>query len=170
MVAIIYSILWILAAMAFADRDWKPYYPTLLFAALSNALYEILCYQHQLWQMEPNGLPAATIPILLLILIGMPLSTWVFLSKYPANAKLLPQVYYILFFTFVFLLLEFVSVKCGSITYHNGWNLWWSLLFDIIMFIMLRIHFRHPLFGIGISVLYTGLLMFLFHVSLDKMK
>ncbi|MGO4272152.1 CBO0543 family protein, partial [Paenibacillus sp. TAF58] len=94
MVAILYSVLWLLAALRFADRNWAQYYPTLLFAALCNGLYELICYQHQLWQMEPNGLPVAMIPILLLILIGMPISTWVYLSNYPRNRKLLSQACY----------------------------------------------------------------------------
>lgn len=170
MIAIFYSILWILAAILFADRNWEHYYPTLLFAALSNVIYELVCYKYQLWQMEPNGLPAAMIPILLLCLIGMPVSTWVFLSNYPHNGMFHSKVYYISFFTAIFILLEFVAVKCGSITYHNGWNLLWSLFFDIIMFIMLRLHFRHPLAGLSLSVLYTGLLMIIFDVSFDKMK
>ncbi|MCY9691537.1 CBO0543 family protein [Paenibacillus alginolyticus] len=170
MVAILYSVLWLLAALWFADRNWEQYYPTLLFAALSNGLYELICYQYQLWQMEPNGLPVATIPILLLILIGMPVSTWIYLSNYSRNRKLLSQAYYIIFFTGIFVLLEFVAVKCGSITYHNGWNLLWSSFFDMIMFIMLRIHYRKPLLGLLMSVPYTGLLMIIFKVGFDKMK
>lgn len=170
MIAIFYSILWLLAAIRFTDRNWEKYYPTLLFAALSNSLYELICYRHQLWQMEPNGLPVSMIPILLLVLIGMPVSTWVYLSNYPRNSKLLPQAYYILFFTGIFVVLEFVSVKFGSITYHNGWNLLWSSFFDMIMFTMLRIHYRKPLFGLLMAVSYTGLLIFVFDIGFDKMK
>ncbi|MFC5653572.1 CBO0543 family protein [Paenibacillus solisilvae] len=170
MVAILYTILWILAAIRFADRNWERYYPSLLFAALFNGVYELICYRYPLWQLEPNGLPAAMIPILLLTLLGMPLSTWVFLSNYPKQARILPQIYYIGFFTAIFVLLEFVSVKCGSITYHNGWNLLWSLLFDMVMFTMLRVHFRKPLIGLLLSIPYAGLLMIIFKVTFDKMK
>ncbi|WP_311198900.1 CBO0543 family protein [Paenibacillus hexagrammi] len=142
----------------------------MLFAALSNALYEIICYRYQLWQMEPNGLPVAMIPMLLLILIGMPLSTWVYLSNYPTQTGFFKQGSYIAFFTLIFVLLELISVQLGSITYHNGWNLCWSFVFDLIMFIMLRVHHRHPLVGLVFSVIYTGLLLILFDVSFDKMK
>ncbi|MFD0698229.1 CBO0543 family protein [Paenibacillus sp. GCM10027628] len=170
LVAVLYSILWILAAFKLADRNWKPYYPTILFASLSNLLYELICYNYQLWQMEPNGVKYAMIPILLLCLIGMPLSTWVYLSHYPADRSLLQRFKYILLFTALFVVLEYISVKLGAITYHNRWNLLWSTLFDIIMFIMLRVHFRNPLIGIACSVVYTGLLIVLFNVTLEKMK
>jgi hypothetical protein len=168
MVAIIYSVLWVIVAIRVADKDWKPYYPTLLFSSLCNCLYELICYRHQLWQMEPNGLPAAMIPILLLTLIGMPISTWVYLSHYPTRGSLISRTMYIAGFTGIFVVLEFISVKCGSITYHNGWNLLWSMLFDIIMFIMLYVHYRKPLIGLFVSLLYTGLLMIIFDVGFDK--
>src|SRR3954468_14674437 len=89
MIAIIYSVIWIIASFKFADRNWKLYYPTMLFASLGNVLYELVCYKYQLWQMEPNGLSFAMIPMLLLILIGMPISTWIFLSKYPFGKRII---------------------------------------------------------------------------------
>lgn len=170
MVAVLYSIGWVVAAFKFADRNWQRYYPSLLFASIANLLYELICYQHQLWQLEPNGLPAATIPMLLLILIGMPLSTWIYLSRYPMKRGLSVQAAYILLFIALFILLEYISVKCGAITYHNGWNLLWSLFFNLVTFIVLRIHFQKPLAGLMMSAVYTGMLIVLFDVSFDKMK
>ncbi|RCW46596.1 CBO0543 family protein [Paenibacillus prosopidis] len=170
MVAIIYSILWILVAVKLADRKWQRYYPTMLFAAIGNLLYELICYEYQLWQMEPNGLPLALIPMLLLIMIGMPILTWVYLSWYPTGRGLLARAGYILLFTAIFVLLEYISVKCGSITYHNGWNLLWSLFFDIVMFIILRIHYRKPLIALILSLFYIGFLIIWFDVPFEKMK
>ncbi|MBD2867191.1 CBO0543 family protein [Paenibacillus arenilitoris] len=170
MVAIIYSSLWILAAFKFGDRNWERYYPTMLFAAIGNLLYELICYDFQLWQLEPNGLPVAMIPILLLITVGMPLSTWIFLSRYPEDKGVLGKAGYILLFIAIFILLEYISVLTGAITYHNDWNLFWSFLFNIVMFIMLRIHYRKPLFGLMLSAAYTGLLIVMFDVTFDKMK
>ncbi|MBU8916917.1 hypothetical protein BGM25_12840 [Bacillus sp. FJAT-29953] len=170
MIAIIYSILWIIAAFKLGDRDWKQYYPTILFSSLGNALYEIICYKYQLWQMEPNGLPAAIIPMMLLILIGMPLSTWIFLSKYPFRKKLSIQAMYTCFYVVMFLVLEYLSIKLGAITYHHNWNLFWSGIFVIVMFLVLRIHYSKPLLALFISVIFSFFLIFVFDVSLDKMK
>jgi hypothetical protein len=170
MTAILFSILWIVAAFKFADRNWQRYYPTLLFATLGNALYELLCYKYQLWQMEPDGLPFAMIPILLLTLIGMPLSTWIYLSKYPFSKSLYSQTGYIGLYILLFVILEWISVKVGAITYHHNWNLWWSLLFVIVMFIVLRIHYLRPLLAIIISVIAAVILCFIFDVSFYQMK
>ncbi|WHX98571.1 CBO0543 family protein [Neobacillus sp. DY30] len=170
MVAIVLSISWIIAAMKFGDRDWSKYYPSMLFAALGNALYEILCYKYQLWSMEPNGVVYSIIPMLLLILVGMPLSTWVFLSKYPSELSLYKKVIYVSFFVIVFIGLEYLSVKLGAISYHNGWNLGWSLFFVIVMFMVIRLHFTKPLLALFISIPFSLLLCMIFEVTLDKMK
>lgn len=170
MVAIVLSISWIIAAMKFGDRDWKKYYPSMLFAALGNALYEIICYKYQMWMMEPNGVGYSIILMLLLILVGMPLSTWVFLSKYPSKLSMYKKGIYILFFIFVFIVLEYASVKVGAISYHNGWNLGWSMLFVIVMFVIIRLHFLKPILAIIISIPFTLILCMIFEVTLDKMK
>jgi hypothetical protein len=170
MVAIVLSISWIIAAMKFGDRDWKKYYPSMLFAALGNALYEILCYKYQLWSMEPNGVVYSIIPMLLLILVGMPLSTWVFLSKYPFTSSIYKESIYVSFFVIVFIVLEYVSVKLGAISYHHGWNLGWSLVFVIVMFIVIRLHYSKPILALLISIPFSLVLCMLFEVTLDKMK
>jgi hypothetical protein len=170
MIAILYSILWIAVAFKLGDRNWQKYYPTILFAALGNALYDLICYKYPLWQMEPNGLPVSMIPILLLILIGMPLSTWIYLSKYPFEKGLINQAFYIGIFVFLFVLLEYLSVLGGAITYHHNWNLVWSSLFSIIMFVMMQLHYRRPLLALFLTSVIALLLCMIFDVNLDKMK
>ncbi|MEH7014505.1 CBO0543 family protein [Neobacillus niacini] len=170
MVAIVLSLSWIIAAMKFGDRDWRKYYPSMLFAALGNALYEVLCYKYQLWTMEPNGVVYSIIPMLLLILVGMPLSTWVFLSKYPYKLSIYKKGTYISFFIFVFIVLEYVSVRLGAISYQNGWNLGWSFLFVIVMFIVIRVHFSRPILALIISIPFSLILCMIFEVTLEKMK
>ncbi|MEH7439941.1 CBO0543 family protein [Neobacillus drentensis] len=170
MIAILYSVLWIIAAVKFADRNWIPYYPTLLFASLGNALYELICYKYQLWQMEPNGLPVAMVPICLLILIGMPISTWIYLSKYPYGKGIISQALYIALFVAIYTILEYFSVKGDAITYHHNWNLLWSLLFVIVMFIIIRIHYHRPFLALILSAIFTLFLCLIFDVTFDKMK
>lgn len=170
MIAILYSILWIAAAFKLGDRNWQKYYPTILFGALGNALYDLICYNYPLWQMKPNGLPVSMIPILLLILIGMPLSTWIYLSIYPFEKGLNVQIFYIGIFVVLFTLLEYLSVLGGAISYHHNWNLGWSALFSIIMFIMLRLHYSRPLLALLLSSVIAFILCIIFNVTIDKMK
>jgi hypothetical protein len=170
MIATMYSILWIVAAFKFSDRNWQKYYPSMLVAALGNALYELICYKYQLWQMEPNGLPIAMIPILLLTLIGMPISTWIFLSNYPFERRIYIQALYIGFYVVLFILLEYFSVLGGAITYHHNWNLLWSTIFVIIMFVIMKIHFQKPLFALILAAVIAFILCLIFNVTINKMK
>jgi ABC-type tungstate transport system substrate-binding protein len=170
MIAILYSFLWIAVAIKLGDRNWLKYYPTMLFAALGNALYELICYKHQLWQMEPNGLPVSMIPILLLTLIGMPISTWIFLSNFPIEKRFIFKVLYIGIFVLLFVVLEYLSIKIGAITYHHNWNLLWSTIFCIIMFVMLRIHFQRPLLAFFLSTSIAVTFCIIFNVNFDIMK
>lgn len=170
MIAVLYSLLWIGAAFKYGDRQWEKYYPTMLFSAIGNFLYELLCYEYPMWNMEPNGLPAAMIPILLLTLVGMPVSTWIFLSNYPAGGRLYHKAGYIALFTTIFIAMELFAVTYGSITYHNDWNIMWSLIFLIAMFPIIRLHFTHPLIAWGVSLILIYLLMLIFDVNFSKMK
>ncbi|OXM87701.1 CBO0543 family protein [Paenibacillus rigui] len=170
MVAVVYSVLWIISSFKLVHwRLWYTYYPTALYAAIGNLLYEVICDDYPLWQMEPNGLPNQTMPEILLIVIGMPLSTLVFLSHFPEQ-RFIKQLLYIIGFVLLFLVMEWISVHYGSITYHNGWNLYWSILFDLIMFPLLRIHYRNPLLCLCLSAVFVAFLSITFQLTLDKME
>jgi CDP-diglyceride synthetase len=171
MIAVIYSIIWTIAAWKWVDwRNWRMYYPTALFSAVGNLLYEVICSKYQLWAMETNGLPNRTLPILLLSIVGMPISIIVYLSNYPEKRPKMTQALYILLFIIIFGVLELISVKLGAITYHNGWNFYWSLLFDVMMFIILIIHHRNPKWAWLLSAGTIIVIMTMFNLTLDKMK
>lgn len=171
MVSVVYSILWIIAALKWGDwQNWKRYYPTLLFSVIGNLLYEVVCAVYPMWAMEENGLPNRTLSILLLSIIGMPVSTFVYLSNFPFEKTKMKQVLYILLFVFVFVILEFIAVQFGSITYRNGWNLAWSTLFVVIMFPILTIHYRNPVVALLLSVVVTLGFSVMFDLTLDKMR
>lgn len=171
MIAVIYSILWILFAWRLVDwHQWRKYYPTVLFSIVGDLLYEVICYDYQLWALEANGLPNKTLAILLLSLVGMPASVFIYLSTFPKTGSLIRKALHILLFTLIFAILEWISIRYGAITYHHGWNLYWSISFDVAMFIILRIHYRNPLFAWMLSAGFILLLSSLFQLTLDKMK
>jgi hypothetical protein len=171
LVAVIYSLLWLVATGLFADlKRWRIYYPTMLYAAVGNLMYDLICYSYPLWELEANGLPNQTIPSMLLVLIGMPFSTFVFLSNYPAVKPLWHRIAYCSLFVGIFVVLEWISLLTGSITHHHGWNLAWSGLFNCMMFPFLLLHHRRPLVALGLSVPLVLLLMAMFDVTLDRMK
>ncbi|MCA1030771.1 hypothetical protein LCL95_07055 [Bacillus timonensis] len=171
MLAILYSIVWIIASFKLADwKNWRLYYPTILFSVVGDLLYEFISYNYPMWKMLENGLPYKAIPILLLALIGMPLSTFIYLSNYPEKSSFWKKGLYVSLFVIVFVILEYFSVKFGAISYHNDWNLGWSTLFVIVMFIIMRIHYRNPAIALTLSIVFSLTLAAIFNLSFDKMK
>lgn len=55
----------------------------------------------------------------------------------------------------------------GKITYHNGWNYWWSVAFNVLWVIMLRYHFFKPIHAWVVSFLFTALFIIYFHIPLS---
>lgn len=171
MISVIYSIFWIAASWWLVNwKEWKQYYPTALFSAAANLLYEVICSEYQLWSMEPNGLPNRTLNILLLSVIGMPLSTLVYLSNYPFKKSLRKQSLYISVFILGFTVMEYLAVQFGSITYHHGWTLFHSILFDISIFVILLIHYKNPIWAWLLSTVVLLIVLMNFNIGFDKMN
>ncbi|WP_367753900.1 CBO0543 family protein [Ammoniphilus sp. 3BR4] len=171
MISILYSIFWLIASWRLVKwYQWKLYYPTALFSGLLNLLYEVVCSEYQLWSMEPNGLPNRTLNILLLSLIGMPFSTMIYLSNFPFKKSRIKKSLYIALFVMIFILLEYLAVLFGSITYHNGWHIFLSFLFDIAIFIILFIHFRYPVWAWVLSAGVVLVIAISFNLTFEKMR
>ena len=171
MVSVVFSLLWILVAWWLADWDnWMQYYPTMLFSMAANLVYEVIFSEYPMWAMEPNGLPNRTLNILLLSLIGMPLSTLLYLSYFPFEHSWLIKIGYVILFIGLFVIMEYVAVRLRSISYHNGWNLFYSALFDIAIFVILLVHYLNPLWALGMSFGVLAVMMIKFKVTFAKMK
>lgn len=151
----IFVAVWVLLA-SWRWGDWKNfilYYPTMLYIALSNLLYVFFAHEFfHLWELrEDIGNHAIT--FLIHVFIINPFSAFLFLSNYPSTLK--SKILHTLKWIFLFLIVEWIGYKLEKITYHNGWNYWWSVLFIVVMFPMLRLHYVKPSWAIFLSVVCT---------------
>src|SRR5690606_5819934 len=117
-----------------------------------------------------NGLPNQTLPNLMVVFISLPIATMVYLSQFPEKKSRLTQALYTSLFMLIFIVFEYACIQFGAITYHNGWNFYWSIAFVVVMFLVIRIHYRRPLWAMILSVVLIMLLANIFDLSLDKMK
>ncbi|WP_134705170.1 CBO0543 family protein [Ammoniphilus sp. YIM 78166] len=171
MVSVVFSIFWIIASWWLADwENWMLYYPTMLFSMVANLIYEVVFSEYPLWAMEPNGLPNRTLNILQSSLVGMPFPTLLYLSHFPFGHALVFKVGYMLLFIGLFVLMEYVAVRFGSISYHQGWKLLYSAFFDIGIFVILLVHFFYPLWAWAMSFGVLGVMLVKFKVGLAKMR
>jgi hypothetical protein len=115
-------------------RNWKEYYPTILFFIFGNLVY-VLAQRKPLWHF---GEISKQYPIfdIYMMLCPYPSTTVLYLSS------LVKQALYILFWACIYTAAEIIPNLTGGFAYSNGWNLFYSVLFDIIMFLLLRLHFK----------------------------
>ncbi|WP_052404854.1 CBO0543 family protein [Bacillus rubiinfantis] len=130
--------------VSFWKGDWKnlaQYYPTLQYFVIGNLTYEYVAhFNFHLWKMDGKGLfPEIIADFILLFLIAVP-AIFVYLSNYPNERR--KKLQHILKWVLIFTAIEWISGKYfGIIKYEHGWSIWWSFLFNMIMFPMLRLHF-----------------------------
>ncbi|WP_243357411.1 CBO0543 family protein [Bacillus litorisediminis] len=163
---IIYPIVFFLISLKWGKwNNLKQYYPTMLFMVIGNLLYGFLFKDYPMWRFEHTFeqelLPTRMSIEFLKSFTSFPILTFLFLSHYPEDQNRIKKVLYIVMWAFLFVLIEKISKWLGMISYHHGWNIWWSLFFDIVMFSILAIHYKRPI----IAWILSGIMfLFLWHV------
>lgn len=160
MVNVMYALVWLGAAWKWGDwRNWRKYYPTILFFVLGDFLYLLLLSDSfPMWRYNPPDIDedigvTNKIVSLSIIVIKYPATVLIYLSKFPRD-KIQKQILYILCWVLIYLINEAVDLKFHLIQYFNGWSLGWSVLFTTVMFILLRVHLKNPLIALGFSIVF----------------
>ena len=148
-----FGILCIVLSLKLGDwRNLEKYYPTILFLIIGDLLYNIFTYSNPTWSYNPNWLfPNHTMANLWIMVTVYPVTVIVYLTHFPK--KRIKQVFYIAFWVLLYVITEILGLYAFDLIGHyNGWNMWWSFLFDIILFVMLYIHHKRPLLAWGLSI------------------
>lgn len=144
--------------VAICRGDWKNfkrYYPTIIYVIACDFLYKIFALNsYHLWKLQEDFILNHISTYMVHVLITFPMATFTFLSTYPA-APLKKQVFHILKWVAIFGIVEWIASMSGRISYDHGWNIWWSIFFDISMFVMMRIHFVNYLWALPLSIGFT---------------
>lgn len=169
---IIFMLIVVVATWKFGDwRNWNLYYPTILFILLINFVYNLISYNFPLWEYE-SPLLKTTGSDLLLNLIAFPAVIILYLTYF--NKILLRQnkyiTLYILSWVAFYTLTEWFSYKLSFFSYHNGWNIWWSLFFNCIMFPMMWLHHKRPLWAIAFVSVFVVFIVTYFNIPFSSMK
>jgi hypothetical protein len=163
-------VVYIIFAKIFIDwKRWKEFYPTVQFYIICNLLYNFIFYQHTLWKYKAvtvSWLNHTMIEIAFSLLV-IPVALMIYLQYFPKGKK---KYLYVATWVAYFSVLELLFIKKGLFVYDNGWNGWWSLLFNMITFIIIRLHYKRPLLAILVSIPIVIILMLFFHPSLNELK
>lgn len=162
------TLITIFATWRWADwRSWKHYQPSMFYVATGGLLYEYLTKNYTMWKFHADILYSHQIVVVLYALITMPLTVLLFLSRYPASKGWFAVIRYYAVWILFYIVAEHYLRNSGHISYENGWTFWYSLLFDLMMFPMIRFHSIRPGPALAVSVAITIALMLWFRIPLE---
>lgn len=134
----------------------------MLLVMAGNLLYQFIYYSHLLWEIQPDITNHTVVEVFYSVFI-FPLTALMFLSNYPVPFK--NQILHILKYIAVYTFFEFVFSISGRITYHYGWNLFWSLGWNFVMFPIWALHHKRPLMAYGVSSIVVIVILLIFPVT-----
>ncbi|MCT2535687.1 hypothetical protein NC661_06565 [Aquibacillus koreensis] len=162
---VFYSLFYLVLVIIWGDwRNWRKYYPTILFFITGDILYQWLFVDfYPMWKFQPYGIDdeigvTHTQISLSIMIIKYPAIMLVYLYQFPKTFG--KQFGYICLWTFIIAFNEWITLQLGGIVYDHGWTFSWSVLFSFVMLVILRIHHSKPLVAIAISI---GFMLFLFY-------
>lgn len=167
MFRIIIASLFILATYKTgAWKKWKEYYSTILYVIIGDLSYNFIFYNHTLWRFA--NLVNHTFSSFMIAFIVFPCIILLYMSHYPKGFW--KRVIYTICFTVVNSLIEFISYITSNMVYEHGWNIFYSAGVFLFLFILARLHYRHPLVVWTISAGFALLTMYIFKIPFNVMK
>ena len=148
-------------------KNWKEYYPTILFFILSSVTCIILTYNHPLWLYQ-SVIINHTFTDLFISITVYPCTIMMFIPHLPSRISKI--ILHISIYVAVYTIPEFVAVKLGYFTYYNGWNIWYTVIFNYIMFPVLILHYKKPLYAWTIALVSPHILFFLLKIPYNVIK
>ncbi|WP_158287193.1 CBO0543 family protein [Mesobacillus foraminis] len=166
---ILLSLILVISCWKLGDiKNWRTYYPTILYVIINNLLYSFFVSEKKyfLWKLEPDFLLNPTFSFLVQNFIIFPCLIILFLSYLPKYQH--KKITYIILAASILAGIEFIMYLTGRITYHHGWNFWWSIGFNILWVLMMKLHFYKPIPAWVVSFIITAFFIIYFHVPLPE--
>ncbi|WP_422392231.1 CBO0543 family protein [Niallia oryzisoli] len=166
---ILINTLYLIVGYIWGDwRNWKRYYSTILFFTIGDFLYNFLLYKKSMWVFHDLILPNHTMITILAMVVSYSATALIYLGRFPQGW--IKRTFWFLLWTVIYLSFEYINSRFGFITYHNGWNFGWSVLFTCMIFFILPVHQKWPLFAWLISIAFIITLLNIFDVKISDMK
>lgn len=162
------AVLWIIIAYKWGDwRNWRRYYPTMLFMGMGDLISCLVFAEKPLWKFQTDFLVPSLTELFVIFTIFFS-TILIFLSKFPK--KLSNQILWTILWILIYTVKEFLTSLINMFTYHNGWTIWWSALFNIIVFPLLILHQKNPIFAWLIALAFLFITMHIFNVPFVLVK
>ena len=150
-------------------RGWRKFYSTILFVNIVSLFAYVLTYEYPLWfYHESFMLSNRMMHEFRLIFFLFPAIIILFFTFYPHTSRRPLQLAYILLWGILWSILEILYMTSEILTYHNGWKFWWSVVVWIIMFSVITIHQRKPMWAWLICVSFSVFVINYFNIPFGK--
>ncbi len=166
---ILLSIILVISCWKLGDiKNWRTYYPTILYVIINNLLYSFFVSEKKyfLWKLEPDFLLNPTFSFLVQNFIIFPCLIILFLSYLPKYQH--KKITYLIIFASILVGIEITMYLTGRISYHHGWNFGWSIGFNILWVLMMKLHFYKPIPAWVVSFIITSFFIIYFRVPLPE--
>ena len=162
LIRLVMVIIWISACYKWGDwKNWRKYYPTMLFFGMGDLIYTAVFHNKILWQFQTKVLVPPINELFVIFGIFFP-TTLLFLSKFPKN--LYHQVLYIGLWVALYMLIEIFATSLEMQKNYNGWSIYWSLLHNVIQFPLVALHHKKPIAAWIIALIFLTIIMKTFNV------
>ncbi|WP_160725350.1 CBO0543 family protein [Bacillus sp. USDA818B3_A] len=169
-----HAMLFLLAAMRWGDwKNWRSYYPTILFFIGGDLLKNTLFHDHRMWEYQETIfgekiLFGHLVINFLVMAVIYPSTIMIYLGEFPVDKG--KRIFWILFWVLIYSAMECINLHYKVIKHYYGWNIWWSVIFDFVMFVILRIHHTKPLLAWAFSITWLIILWNIFDLSHNLLK
>ncbi|WP_077617567.1 CBO0543 family protein [Bacillus sinesaloumensis] len=172
---LLYNALFLVAAIKWGDwKGWRTYYPTILFFIVGDLIKNILYHDYWVWTYQEtlfaqNILLNHTFISFLIMFVSYPATVLIFLGRYPEGKW--KQILWTGLWMALYIFVEYINLEyLQLIKHHHGWSMGWSILFNLVMFPMLRLHQKNPLIAWGLSIVWIIFLILMFPIPMDYIK
>ncbi|WP_251632996.1 CBO0543 family protein [Neobacillus niacini] len=149
--------LFLIAGVKWGDwRNWSKYHSTILFFWFGDLLYNLLCKDYLMWEYKEtifgqNLLPNHLAVSLLIMFVAYPATVIIYLGNIPKDTSRI--VLWLIFWVTLYSLVEYINLRyLNLVSHHNGWSMGWSVLFNLIIFSMLLLHYKHQVAALLLSI------------------
>lgn len=161
------SLLFGLIAWKYGDwQHWQKYYSTILFFMMGNFIYCLFACHYPFWNYE-SPLLGKTLSQLFVTFSLYPATILIYLPNFPKK-NLIKQCLYISLWVLIYSTIERFSYIMGFFSYEHGWSFGWSILFNCLMFPLLKIHYEKPYWAWLIAFSMLILFFHLFSYPLES--
>ncbi|MDQ0253035.1 hypothetical protein J2S74_000407 [Evansella vedderi] len=137
-----FSVIFLLIYLNHKSKNWskvRKHWRVMVYVSLVNTIYYVLCHRKLVWDFRDDYFSVKFIRLINVIFIA-PLIILLFLSRMPSKH----QFNYIVRWATGSSIVEWVALKLKMLTYRYGWNLFWTWVLYIKMYLYSFLYSRKP--------------------------